>query len=126
MKSPLVITFRTHGNRVNGQRKSGKFSSPGIKGVINYQFKFSVTEEFDEIDVAANAFLFFAAGFETTASTLSFCLHELAINQDIQEKLRTEVEKVKARNGEKLTADCLKDFTYMDMVLAGKGIVFFS
>ncbi|XP_065207592.1 probable cytochrome P450 6a14 [Planococcus citri] len=75
-------------------------------------------EEFDEIDVAANAFLFFAAGFETTASTLSFCLYELAINQDIQEKLRQEVETVKTQCGGKLTAECLKDFNYMDMVLA--------
>lgn len=70
--------------------------------------------------MAANAFLFFAAGFETTASTLSFCLYELAINQDIQEKLRQEVETVKTQCGGKLTAECLKDFNYMDMVLAGR------
>lgn len=81
-----------------------------------------ITEEFDEIDVAANAFLFFAAGFETTASTLSFCLYELAINQDIQEKLRQEVQTVKTQCGGKLTAECLKDFNYMDMVLAGRNL----
>lgn len=81
-----------------------------------------IVDEFGEIDVAANAFLFFSAGFETTASTLSFCLYELAINQDIQEKLRTEVETVKAQCAGKFTAESLKQFNYMDMVLAGEHI----
>ncbi|WP_197359249.1 cytochrome P450, partial [Streptomyces clavuligerus] len=37
---------------------------------------------------------FFAAGTETTASTLAWALHVLAERQDLQERLRTEVDTV--------------------------------
>lgn len=42
-------------------------------------------------EVTGNALLFFAAGFETTATTLGFLLYFLALNEDIQEKLRQEI-----------------------------------
>lgn len=76
-------------------------------------------EEFDEIDIAANSFLFFIAGFETTASTLSYCLYELALNQDIQDKLRSEVQQLKAQIKE-LNYENLRELTYMDAVISGK------
>ena len=47
--------------------------------------------ELTDEEVIGNALLFFAAGFETTATTLSFMLYYLAVNQDVQDKLRKEV-----------------------------------
>jgi len=44
-----------------------------------------------EIEILAQAIAFFTAGYETTASTLSFCTYELALNPDIQQKLYEEV-----------------------------------
>jgi cytochrome P450 len=38
-------------------------------------------------EIVANAILFFMAGFETTASTLSFVFYELAMNPEIQDKV---------------------------------------
>ena len=37
--------------------------------------------------------IFFLAGFETTASTLSFFAHSIAMNPDVQEKLCQEIEE---------------------------------
>ena len=37
--------------------------------------------------------IFFLAGFETTATTLSFFAHSIAINPDVQEKLCQEIEE---------------------------------
>lgn len=89
----------------------------------NWNFgEYFISEEFDELDIAANAFLFFVAGFETTASTLSYFFYELALNQDIQEKLRSEVQKVKDKN-QTLTYESLRELTYMDAVISGKFIV---
>lgn len=79
---------------------------------------FQITEEFDEIDVAANSFLFFIAGFETSASTLSFCVYELALNQDVQEKLRSEVQQIKSANGT-LSYEILRRIPYMEAVITG-------
>ncbi|KAG4072640.1 hypothetical protein HA402_004729 [Bradysia odoriphaga] len=56
-------------------------------------------------DLAANALLFFIAGFETSSSTLSFCIFELARNHQIQQKVQEEIDTV-------LAEDDSTDFTY--------------
>jgi len=49
--------------------------------------KIDITED----DIIANAILFFLAGYETTASMLSFLFYSLAINPECQQKLYEEV-----------------------------------
>uniref|UniRef100_A0A2H8TW02 Cytochrome P450 6a2 n=1 Tax=Melanaphis sacchari TaxID=742174 RepID=A0A2H8TW02_9HEMI len=67
--------------------------------------------------LAANAFVFFIAGFETTASTISYCLYELAMNPEIQVKLREKIKQTLDANDGKLSYDTLKDMKYLDMVI---------
>ncbi|CAG2176021.1 unnamed protein product, partial [Oppiella nova] len=47
--------------------------------------------ELTEDDILANSVLFFVAGFETTASLLSFLTYSLALNEDCQQKLFDEI-----------------------------------
>jgi cytochrome P450 len=47
--------------------------------------------EITEDDILATSFLFFIAGFETTASLLSFLFYSLALDQKCQQKLYEEV-----------------------------------
>ncbi|XP_004520304.1 cytochrome P450 6a2 [Ceratitis capitata] len=63
--------------------------------------------------IAAQSFVFFIAGFETSSSTMSFALYELALNQDMQTKARTEIETVLARHNGEFTYECMRDMQYL-------------
>ncbi|XP_067015325.2 probable cytochrome P450 6a13 [Anabrus simplex] len=73
----------------------------------------------NDMVLAAQAFVFFLAGFETSSSTMSFCLYELAHHPEIQSRLREEVSAAvrQSQNGE-LTYEALQDLTYMDKVFS--------
>jgi len=70
----------------------------------------------------AQAFVFLAAGFETTATTMSFALYELALQPDIQDRLRTEITQVLSKYEGQLTYDGIQEMAYLDMVVSGERV----
>lgn len=74
----------------------------------------------NNIDIAAQAMLFFIAGFETVSNAFSFLTYEIAINVDVQEKLQCEIDEVLANNDDKLSYQALLNMKYLDMVICGK------
>ncbi len=44
------------------------------------------------MEIVSNALLFFLAGYETTATAMSWTLYNLALNEDIQQTLFDEIE----------------------------------
>jgi len=69
--------------------------------------------EMTELLLSAQAFVFFLAGFETTANTMSFTLYFLAANPEVQKKLREEIEQSKKKYGA-FTYESLKSMTYLE------------
>jgi cytochrome P450 family 6 len=65
------------------------------------------------------AFQFLAAGFETSGSTLSYALYELALHPEIQNRLRAEIMQVLKRHNGEVTYDGLQEMAYLDMVVSG-------
>ncbi|KAK4883713.1 hypothetical protein RN001_007032 [Aquatica leii] len=63
-------------------------------------------------DIAAQCFVFFMAGFETSSSTITFCLYELALNTRYQDMVRQEVEQTLEKHGGKFNYDVLMDLTF--------------
>lgn len=66
--------------------------------------------------LTAQAFVFFVAGFETSSSAMSNALYELALNPEIQDKLRQEIKEHFEKNNDELKYDQVKDLTYLDLV----------
>lgn len=68
-------------------------------------------------EIAAQAFLFFIAGFETSSTTMTFALFELAQNPEVQHKLRNEIMEVLKKHDGKITYDAVTEMHYMDRVV---------
>ncbi|XP_068907405.1 probable cytochrome P450 6a14 [Tenebrio molitor] len=68
-------------------------------------------------ELSAQAFVFFIAGFETSSTTMTFALYEIATNPDVQEKLRKEINSVLANHEGKLTYAAMMEMSYMEKVL---------
>lgn len=71
-------------------------------------------------DLAAQSFIFWVAGFETSSSTGTFMLYLLATHPDIQEKLRSEIKQVVAKHDNDITYDAIMEMKYLQMVIDGK------
>lgn len=70
--------------------------------------------------LAAQLFVFFVAGFETSSGTMSHALYELALNPEVQEKLKREIEDEMEKTGGKIDYEMIKSMKYLDMVFQGK------
>jgi hypothetical protein len=78
--------------------------------------------EIEGEDFVGQAFQFLIAGFETSGTTMSFALYELALHPEIQNRLRTEImEDLNKHNGQ-LTYEGIQKMAYLDMVVSGEGI----
>lgn len=51
---------------------------------------------------------------------MTFCLHELSLNQEIQDKARKDVLDVLARYDGKITYDAINEMTYLEQCIKGK------
>ena len=73
-----------------------------------------------EEEIMAQVVVFLLAGYETTASTLSFCLYELATNPVVQQRLYEEIQiSAKTANDPTLGyTKVLEKLEYLDAVLS--------
>ncbi|ETN65668.1 cytochrome P450 [Anopheles darlingi] len=76
----------------------------------------TVGERLTMDDMAAQAFVFFLAGFETSSTTMSFCLYELALNQAIQDRARQEVRDVLQQH-DSISYEAVHEMKYIEMCI---------
>lgn len=79
----------------------------------------NVKQSLTDLDLAAQALIFFFAGFDTVSTLMYFMSYELALNPNIQQRLQKEIDDtLKECNGD-LTYEALLKMKYMDMVVCG-------
>uniref|UniRef100_A0A0A1WXR6 Probable cytochrome P450 6a23 n=1 Tax=Zeugodacus cucurbitae TaxID=28588 RepID=A0A0A1WXR6_ZEUCU len=69
-------------------------------------------------EIAAQAYIFFLAGFETSSTTMGFALYELARNQDVQNRLRQEINTTLAQHNNECTYEAIQQMKYLEQVLS--------
>lgn len=107
-----TISYREENNV---QRKDFMSLLIELKNSKNDQEKLTFNE------IAAQAFVFFLGGFETAATTLTYCLYELALehNRDIQNKARNEILSILENYDGNLSFEALNDMTYIEQIING-------
>ena len=95
---------------INQDEEGIKAEKQALNGIDKNQ---RLTED----EICAQAWIFFIAGYETTATTLSFCSYELALNQEIQNKLYQELKLAIENNGD-IDYDTLSKLPYLDAVIS--------
>lgn len=66
-------------------------------------------EKFTFNSAAAQAFVFFGAGFETSSITLQFALYQMALHQDIQDRVRAEIKAIMAKHEGNVTYEAVEE-----------------
>ncbi|KAJ8926290.1 hypothetical protein NQ314_021349 [Rhamnusium bicolor] len=68
-------------------------------------------------EVAAQSFVIFLAGYETSATTMTFAMYELALHPEVQQRLREEIKMVLAKHDDQFTYESLNEMKYMMQVI---------
>ncbi|KAK9880002.1 hypothetical protein WA026_008514 [Henosepilachna vigintioctopunctata] len=104
------------------ERETKNESRGDLLDILREMKKLEETEKLESLDenvIVAQAVQFFVAGFETTSSTLSFALLELASNSEIQWKLRDEIVRTYEKYGS-ISYNVLRGMEYLDKVVHGE------
>lgn len=73
-------------------------------------------------EIVAQAFIFFLAGLETSSNLMTFCLYELSLHPDIQNKARKEMQDVLSNYHGKITYEGIMEMKFLDQIINGKTV----
>lgn len=75
-------------------------------------------------EIAAQCFVFFFAGFESSSNAISYTLLEFARNTEIQNKARQHIRDVLQKHNNNISYEMLQDLTYIDQCIFGISFLF--
>lgn len=70
-------------------------------------------------EIAAQAFVFFLAGFHPTSTVMGYSIYELALNKKIQDKAREEINTILKKHNGELTYEALNEMVYCEQIING-------
>lgn len=100
-----IVEYRSQSNDVNRV------------DLMNILISMMKNEKLSMEQATAQAFFYFIAGYETTSTTLTFCIYELSQNQELQEKARQHVMSVLNRGNCELTYESVNELDYIEKIV---------
>ena len=85
--------------------------------VANEETTVEGVSKLSDEEIIAQSIVFLLAGYETSSNTLSFTLYHLAVNPDVQDKLRKEIIEAMESNAKKPLYDVAQSIEYLDCVI---------
>lgn len=76
-------------------------------------------------EVAAQAYTFFFAGFETSATTINFLLYECALNPSVQKKVQDDIDAAVEKHGG-ITYESISEMDYLNKAVLGNSSLPYS
>lgn len=116
----INILMQMRDGSFDRQNDETQFGDAGFATVEESNIgKVKVKRSWTDEELIAQCFLFTVAGIDTTPTVMGLLSYELAINQDIQQKLYKEIREINATlNGGALTYNTLAKMKYMDQVIS--------
>lgn len=96
-----------------------------VQGDDDWSTKATANDESMSLEeMAAQSFVFNAASFESTSSTMSFCLHELAKNPNSQAKVHADIDSVLEKYDGQLTYESIGEMKFIEQCIDGRQFLY--
>ncbi|XP_072609182.1 cytochrome P450 3A12 isoform X4 [Vulpes vulpes] len=113
-----VITSTSFGVNIDSLNHPQDPFVENTKNLLKFDFldPFFFSISLSDLELVAQSIIFIFAGYETTSTSLSFLMYELATHPDVQQKLQEEIDAT-FPNKALPTYNALVQMEYLDMVL---------
>nr|WET52691.1 cytochrome P450 [Phaedon brassicae] len=113
--------FKVLQDSLQMRKNSGTYRSDLIDSLLEAQSavrRDNSSRQLNDDDILAQSMIFFLGGFDTVSKLLGFIYYELAINKEVQDKLRKEILEVSRGSDGNITYEAIMKMEYMDMVIS--------
>lgn len=107
----------------NGERVADHESHHGYEEINNKVTESDATiselkKPLTTDEIVSNSVLFLAVGYDTTSNLVTMTTYNLACNQDVQDKLLSELKQAYEENGNSFNYETISGLTYLDAVIS--------
>ena len=103
------------------RRKSGNLGIEDLMQLMltaHEQFNGDGVSKLTDEEIIGQCLIFLFAGYETSSNTLGYISYHLALNQEVQDKLREEIRSAVRRNPDSTLYDLAHSIEYLDCVIS--------
>ncbi|XP_021953143.1 cytochrome P450 9e2 [Folsomia candida] len=116
-----ILQFYGHVTREKMQNSGGDKNSNDFVGLVHSTWQELYGSHVDrpdqEVWMTANLFGMVLPGYKTTQTLMAMCAYILARHQDVQDKLRDEINAMIESNGDEFNFAAVGAMTYIEMVI---------